>query len=204
MTRPASSSRRPPARPSLPTAPPQPGVGAVPAPSEPPTHLIVGRVLAPWGYRGEVRAEILTDFPERFSSLKEIHVGPERVAFPVESARLHRGNVILKLAGIDDPEQAAALRGELLYVPLSAAVPLPEHHYYHHQIIGLEVWTTSGHFLGHVTEILETGSNDVYVVEQKGNEMLIPALAHVIEQVDLEHHRLVVTLPPGLLDEDEA
>ena len=172
----------------------------------PPTHLIVGRVLAPWGHRGQVRVEILTDFPQRFFALREIWVGvgEERRPYAVESARLHKGNVTLKLAGIDNPAQAEALRGELLYVPVAEAVPLGEDEYYHSQILGLDVWTTEGQYLGRVTEILETGSNDVYVVQGEDREILIPALATVVQQVDLERRRLIVALPPGLLEEEEA
>ncbi|MDI7276066.1 MAG: ribosome maturation factor RimM [Anaerolineae bacterium] len=164
----------------------------------------MGRVLAPWGARGEVRAQVLTQFPERFAALHEITVGEERRVFRLQSARLHKGNVVLKLEGIDSPEQAAALRGELLYVPLSEAMPLGEHEYYHYQILGLDVYTVQGEHLGSVTDILETGSNDVYVVQGRGREVLIPALADVVQEVDLEHRRLVVVLPPGLVDEEEA
>lgn len=169
-----------------------------------PTHLVVGRVLAPWGVHGQIRAEILTAFPERFARLQEIDVGDEHRPYRVQSARLHKGNVVLKLEGIDNPEQAAELRGEYLYVPLAQAMPLGEDQYYHFQILGLEVYTTAGRRLGPITEILETGSNDVYVVQSDGREILIPALGDVVQQIDLEHQRMVVALPPGLVEEEEA
>jgi len=171
---------------------------------EEPTHLVVGRVLAPWGHRGEVRAEILTDFPERFSGMEHIFVGEDRVPYRVESARLHKGNVVLKLEGVNNPDDAERLRGALLFVPVEEAVPLGEDEYYYHQIMGLEVWTVDGRFLGQVTEILETGANDVYVAERDGREVLIPAVADVVQEVDLNRHRLVVSLPPGLLEDEEA
>ncbi len=178
-----------------------------PAPGAPraeaPTHLIIGRVLAPWGHRGEVRVEIMTDFPERFSRLEEVLVGEAHAPYRLQSARLHKGNAILKLEGIDNPEQAAALRGELLFIPVSEAMPLGEDQYYHYQILGLDVWTRDGRYLGRVSEILETGANDVYVV-RNGREVLIPALADVVQEVDLAGHRMIVTLPPGLVEEEEA
>lgn len=185
-------------------SPPGPEAGAPTPTSKAPTHLIVGRVRAPFGYRGEVRIQILTDFPERFAELQEIWVGPELRPYHVESARLQQGGAILKLEGIDDPEHAGELRGELLYVPLSEAMPLGEDQYYHYQILGLDVYTVDGRRLGRIEEILETGSNDVYVVQEQGREVLIPAVKDVVQQVDLEQHRLVVSLPPGLLDEEEA
>ncbi len=178
--------------------------GASAAPGEAPSHLIVGRVLAPWGRRGEVRVEILTDFPERFSQLEEVLVGDERVPYRLEAARLQRGYAILKLFGVDATEEAEALRGALLYIPVSEAMPLEAGQYYQYQILGLDVWTVAGRHLGRVSEILETGANDVYVVRQDGREVLIPAVADVVQEVDLERQRLVVTLPPGLLEEEEA
>ena len=173
-------------------------------PGEPPTHLVVGRILGAWGRRGEVRAEILTAFPERFARLQEIIVGPDLTPYRVQSARLHKGNVILKLQGIETPEQAGGLRGEFLYVPLSEAMPLPPGEYYHYQILGLDVYTTTGKHLGPITGIIETGCNDVYVVKRDTREVLIPALPDVLHEVDLEHRRLIVSLPPGLADEEEA
>lgn len=173
-------------------------------PGGPPTHLVIGRILAPWGRRGEVRAEIITEFPERFSRLRQVAVGPDLRVYGVQSARLHKGNVVLKLEGIDDPEQAATLRGDYLYVPLSEAEPLSEGQYYHYQILGLDVYTTSGKHLGPITEIIETGSNDVYVVSRDGQEILIPALPDVLQEIDLEHRRMIVSLPPGLAGEEEA
>ena len=185
-------------------SPPRPQADVGQQQPEAPTHLVIGRVLASWGHRGEIRIEILTGFPERFGRLQEIWVGPELRPYRLSAARLHKGNAILKLEGIDDPEQAAGLRGELLYVPLSEAVPLGKDQYYHYQILGLDVYTTAGRHLGHIGEILETGSNDVYVVQGEGHEVLIPAIADVVQEVDLEGHRLIVALPPGLLDEEEA
>ena len=180
------------------------GLGRREPPREEPAYLVVGRVLAPWGHRGEVRAEILTDFPKRFSGMERIFVGDDLVPYRVQSARLHKGNVVLKLEGIDNPDQAERLRGALLYVPVAEAVPLGKDQYYQHQIMGLEVWTVDGRYLGRVSEILETGANDVYVAERDGREVLIPAVAEVVQEVDLEHHRLVVKLLPGLLEGEEA
>ncbi len=171
----------------------------------PPSHLIIGRVRASWGRRGEVRAEVLTDFPERFGQMTRILVGEEHRPYRLSSARLQQGEAILKLEGIDTPEQAGELRGEFLYVPVAEAMPLATDVYYHYQILGLEVYTTSGKFLGQVTDILETGANDVYVVRNANRrEVLIPALAEVVQEVDLEHHRMLVTPPPGLVEEEEA
>ncbi len=172
--------------------------------AEAPRHLVIGQVLAPWGRRGEVRVQIMTDFPERFARLQEVLVGEEHRPYRLQSARLHRGNAVLKFEGIDNPEDAAALRGEMLYIPVSEAMPLGEDQYYYYQILGLDVWTREGRHLGRIVDILETGANDVYVVEGEAGEVLIPALADVVQEVDLEGRRMIVTLLPGLVEEEEA
>lgn len=94
---------------------------------------------------------------------------------------------------------AAALRGKLLAIPQAEAMPLGEGEYFHHQILGLEVYTTTGERLGPIVEIMVTGSNDVYVVDRQGQEVLIPAIADVVQEVDLEGGRLVIEVVEGLL-----
>jgi 16S rRNA processing protein RimM len=165
-----------------------------------PPFLAIGRVLAPFGLRGEVRIEILTDFPDRFHDLQRIFIGDPPAPMSVERFRRHRGQGILKLEGCNDRNAAEALRDLLLWVPTSEAVPLGEDEYFVYQIEGLEVWTTEGEHVGTITEVLFTGSNDVYVVQgANGREILIPAIADVVQQVDLVNGRLVVEMMEGLV-----
>jgi 16S rRNA processing protein RimM len=163
--------------------------------------LVVGRILGAAGLSGEVRAQILTDFPNRFQHLSAIHLGDNLRPYRVESVKLDGATVILKLAGVDDPATAQALRNADLQVPIEEAVTLEPDQYYWHQIEGLEVWTDQGVVLGRVNEVLRTGSNDVYVVRTGARELLLPAIDEVIREVDLPNRRLVVHLIPGLVDE---
>jgi 16S rRNA processing protein RimM len=163
-------------------------------------HLAIARIVAPHGLRGEVRAEVLTDFPDRFATLKTVHVGPIRQPYELEWARPHRNQVLLKLAGVDSIKQAEALRAKLVFVPRSEAVPLAEGQYFWHQIIGLEVHTTDGHQLGRIADILSTGANDVYVVRSKRGEVLIPAIEDVVKDIDLARGRMTVAPIPGMLE----
>jgi 16S rRNA processing protein RimM len=105
---------------------------------------------------------------------------------------------VLKLASIDTEEDAEALRGAPVEVDASALPRPPAGTYYHYQIIGAKVVTTGGEDLGVVAEILETGSNDVYVVRADGSEVLVPALAGVILDVDVDRGVIEVDLPEGL------
>jgi 16S rRNA processing protein RimM len=163
--------------------------------------LAVAHVIGVHGIRGEVKAEILTEDPSRFRLLKRVFIGlegEEPRAWGLKGHRLHRGRVLLKLEGCDDRDTAETLRGCLVLIPLDEAIPLAEGEYYEHQVVGLEAWTDGGESLGEVVQILYTGANDVYVVRNPHGEILIPAIAGVIREVDLEGGRLMVHLPEGL------
>ncbi len=158
------------------------------------------------GLRGEVRVLPHTDFPEQLAQRRELwleHRGRGRLC-PVERGRWHpaKGEVLLKLAGYDDRTAAEALQGAALKIRPSDAVKLPEGEYYHWEIIGLEVVTTSGRYVGHVSDIMRTGANDVYVVSPAdgAKEALIPAVADVITEVNREAGRIVIEPMPGLLE----
>lgn len=164
-----------------------------------PRFLIVGRVRAPHGVRGEVRVQILTDFPERFRQGAELWIGPEPRPYTVEKARFHEGDVLLKFVGLDDRNAVEALRGAEVTVPVECAMPLPEDTFYVHQIVGLDVWTDAGERLGVVSEVLSLPANDVYVVDTPQGEVWLPAIADVILRVDLEQRQMTVHLLTGLV-----
>ena len=172
--------------------------------------MAVGQIIGVHGVRGEVKATVLTDDPDRFDLLTRVLVGPdgaEPVPYGLEGYRFHQKWVLIKLEGIDDRARAETLRDQLIQVPLEEAIPLTAGEYYEHQIVGLEVWTADGRNLGEVVEILYSAAHEVYVVRgadaqsSKGGlrEVLIPAIASVVLSVDLEAGRLVVELPEGLL-----
>jgi 16S rRNA processing protein RimM len=155
--------------------------------------VAVGWIAAPWGLRGYLKVQPLTDFPERFQRGAALWVRGRRIE--VQRSRWSRGFVYLGLSGIDSRSAAEELRGALLEVPESDLTPLPEGQYYRFQVIGLEVRTPEGRSLGRVAEILSTGSNDVYVVRGGPRELLIPAIEDVVKEVDVEGGRLVVEPP---------
>lgn len=159
-------------------------------------YLVIARIVSPHGIRGEVKAQIITDFPERFASTSAVYVGPEHRRYELEGFRFHDDAVVLKLRGVDTLDQAERLRGQTVEVPEEEAVKLPPDHFFWHQVLGLEVVTTEGEVLGKVDEILETGSNDVYVVHGPRGEVLIPAIKQVIKSVDLAKGVMTVELMP--------
>jgi 16S rRNA processing protein RimM len=170
-------------------------MGKEPAPQG---ALIVGHILAPWGIRGELKVEVLTDFPERFAPRKVVYLNTNPLE--IESCRYHKHHLILKLATIDSIEAADKLRGQDLTIPGSELYLLPQGQYYTFQLIGLKVVTTEGQTLGLVTDIMSTASNDVYIVEGKRGEILIPAIEDVVKSIDLKKGEMVIEAIEGLLD----
>jgi 16S rRNA processing protein RimM len=165
-----------------------------------PEYLTIATVLAPRGLRGELKVRIETDFPERFARLTRVYLGPEHLSFDFEGFRQYKGHGLLKLKGCDDRTAAEELRGMEVQIPLEEAVPLGSGEYYVHQIEGLAVYTEDGAPVGVIEEVLFTGSNAVYVTQGPLGEVLIPALRDVVLEVDLEGGRMIVRLPPGLVD----
>ena len=164
----------------------------------PPEFLAIGRVLRPHGVRGELLLEALTDFPEHLDGVGTIYLGDAAEPHPLAGARMHRGRLLIQLEDCVDREAGEAFRGQLVQIWFGDAAPPPPGSYYYHQIVGLAVVTEEGEALGDVTEILETGSNDVYVVNGPSGEILLPALMSVILKVDLEAKRMTVHLIEGL------
>jgi 16S rRNA processing protein RimM len=173
--------------------------GRVNSKADGPRYLVIGRVARPWGTRGELKVEIMTDFPDRFALLRKVYLGPRAVPFALEGFRLHKGSALLKLEGCHDRATVEKLRGQLVQIPIEEAMPLEQDEYYEHQIVGLAVWTAEGERLGTVDEIISTGSNDVYVVRGEGRDILIPAIEDVVLEVNLAKGRLMVELIEGLV-----
>lgn len=159
----------------------------------------VGQVAGAMGVQGEVKVDLTTDFPDRFKELHTIFAGPEHRPMQVRGARRHHGRVVLALDEVRDRDAAQALLGTALFVPRAEAMPLPEGHFYHDQILGLRVETTTGMLLGTIVEILVTGSNDVYIARGEDRDVLIPALKDVVRSIDLESGLVVVEPVEGLL-----
>lgn len=163
----------------------------------PPEFLIVGYILAPWGLRGEVKVEVVTDFPERLAPQKLVYLNARPLE--IESCRPHKQHLVVKLATIDSVEDAEKLRGQDLTIPRSELYPLPEGKYYTFQLIGLKVVTTEGQTVGRITDIMATASNDVYIVEGNRGEVLIPAIEDVVKSIDLDKGKMVIEAIEGLL-----
>ncbi|HYY42624.1 MAG TPA: ribosome maturation factor RimM [Pyrinomonadaceae bacterium] len=167
--------------------------------------IAVARVVKPRGIRGEVVAELLTDFPERFDDLAElIAVTPAgtRRTLALEDSWLHAGRIVLKFAGYDTPEAARELVGYELTVPDSDAVELDTDEYYDWQLIDCRVVTVAGDELGRVREVLHAGAAPVLIIEDatRRREHLIPLAASICVEIDIAAKLIRVDPPEGLLE----
>jgi 16S rRNA processing protein RimM len=163
-------------------------------------YLVIGQIVAPRGLRGELKVRVETEDPGRFADLESVYLGPDRARYAVAGARVHNGFALLVLKGVADRDAADALRGLTVYVDQEQALPLGVDEYYQFQLEGLQVRTQDGLELGRLTEVLETGANDVYVVAGSAGELLLPAIKDVILTIDIAGGTITVRVPDGLTD----
>jgi 16S rRNA processing protein RimM len=162
----------------------------------------IGQVVALFGIRGELKVRLFTDIPDRFAHLASVHFDPDYRCLEIEHVRPYKNEmIVLKLRGIDDANTAETLCGQRLLIPADQLAHLPPGSYYQHDILDLAVILPDGRELGRIVDILQTGSNDVYVVKvPDGKQVLIPAIREVVRQVDLIHHTMSIDPLPGLLE----
>lgn len=160
--------------------------------------IVIGKIGAPQGVRGEVRLIPMTEFPERFKTLK-IAMFDDGTSLQVESVRYHQQFVLLKFKGLDDRNAIEHLKNKLIQIEPKDLMPLPEGHYHIFDIIGLSVYNEQEEYLGKISDVLQTGSNDVYVVEQKEKQpLLIPGLKTVVLTIDIAAGKMIVKLQEEL------
>jgi len=162
----------------------------------------IARILKPRGVRGQVRAELLTDFPERFSSLHEVCVVVSEREFQeqIEEYWFQKGRIILKFLGRDSREEVEELIGGEVTIPEEQRVPLPEDIYYYSDLRGCSI-IERGQILGKVTDILEIGSagHNLVVTGTDREEFMVPMARRFILSIDPESKKIEVDLPAGLL-----
>jgi 16S rRNA processing protein RimM len=169
-----------------------------------PAFLAVGLVRRPHGVSGEALVEIYTDFPERLRPRKVVYVGEKHIPLTIRLSRPHNAGLLLAFDGITTPEQVGIYRNQVLYVTRADRPTLPDGEYYHDELLGFSVEDEGKKSLGILTEIMQTGANDVFVVtDQEGRELLLPAIADVLLDIDLARQKIKVHLLPGLVFEEE-
>lgn len=164
--------------------------------------LRVGVISSTHGIRGEVKVFPTTDDVKRFKKLKNVilDTGREHLNLEVEGVKFFKQFVILKFKGIDNINDIEKYKGKDLLVDRANAVKLRKDEYFVVDLIGLEVFTEDGEKFGTMKDVLETGANDVYIIDSLNHgEVLIPAIKQCVLDIDIEANKMVIHLMKGLV-----
>lgn len=164
--------------------------------------LQVGAITQTHGIRGEVKVFPTTDDPKRFRKLKDVilDTGKEKITLEIEGVKFFKQFVILKFKGFDNINDIECYKGKNLYVTRENAVKLSKNEYFIADLIGLAVYDEEEKLLGELTDVLQTGANDVYTVKlAAGGEVLLPAIQQCILAIDMENRKMKVHILEGLM-----
>lgn len=165
-------------------------------------QLQVGVISSTHGVRGEVKVFPTTDDVNRFKQLKKVYLdtGKEQIQLEIQNVKFFKQFAILKFKGIDNINDIEKYKGRSLLIDREDAAPLEEDEYYIADMMGMEVYTEDGNLFGSLKDVMETGANDVYIVDSREHgEVLIPAIKDCILDVDVEAMRMTIHLMEGLI-----
>ena len=170
-------------------------------------YFEIGKIENTHGVRGEVKVIPLTDDPKRYSKLKSAYISSEisenMQKYTFEGVKYQKNFVLLKIKDINDANEAEKLKDKFIIVNREDAVKLPKDSFFVCDLINCEVYDEKSNKLGVLVDILQTGSNDVYIVrDENKNEILIPALKSVVKEISVEDKKIIVELPQGLIDDE--
>lgn len=165
-------------------------------------YFEIGKITGTHGIRGTMRVFPTTEDPTRFERLKEIivEIRGKQETFHIQKVAYHKQFVLLTVKEITDINVAELYKNGRILIPDAMAIPLEENEYYTRDLYGMRVVTEDGEELGELTQIFETGANDVYIVKKspQDKELLLPAIKDCIRKVDVENNVMTVKLLEGL------
>lgn len=158
----------------------------------------VGKIVNTHGIKGELKVLPLTDDMTRFEELEYVYVENQKIE--IEDVWYKKNFVMLKFKGFDNINDVLCFKDKYVYIDKENAIELPEDTYFIFQIIGLNVYLMSGELLGKITDVIQTGSNDVYVVKDDNKEYLIPAIKEVIKEINLDDKKVIIDPLEGMIE----
>lgn len=163
-------------------------------------YLEAGKIVTTHGIKGEVKIMPYTDSPELLCEFDRLFLGKNHEEINVERSRVFKNMVIAKLEGYDTPEAAERLRNKILYMHRDD-LELDKDTYFIQDLIGIEVSDADSEFVyGKITDVMQTGANDVYVVQRKDREYLIPAIPEVVITTDIDENTMTIRPLEGLFE----
>jgi len=166
-------------------------------------YIKVGTVTQPFGIKGETKVYPHVDDPAHYKKLKQVFLenGDSYESLEIESVRMALPLVIVKFRGVDTPEDVRKLRQRDIYVQRKDAPPLEEGEHYYADLLGLDVTDDTGVYRGKLTDIIQTGANDVYeITADDGKSFLLPVIKQCILDIDVEAGTMRIHILEGLLD----
>ena len=161
-----------------------------------PEFICIGKIHRAHGIKGDVILDPMTDFPERIRRGRIVYVGDAHMALTVSRVRPKPPYLLVGFNEIEDETAASEFRNQYLYVRTADLPPLPEGEFYFHELIGLDAVNPDGQRVGVLSEILETGANDVYVITKPdGTEELVPDIPQFILKIDISAHTITINFP---------
>ena len=165
-------------------------------------YFEIGQIVNTFGIKGMVKIKPFTDDINKFDKFKKIYIKKENTKkeYQIEEVKYHKQMVLMKLKGINTPEEADLLRGSYLIINREDEEPLEQGTYYMVDLLGSEVYTDEDVLLGKLEDIYNTGSNDIYVVKDElGKQVLLPAISDVIKNIDIKNKKITVHIVSGLM-----
>ncbi len=150
----------------------------------------IGKIINTFGIKGEIK---VYPYNNLIDEVKELTISNKK--YEIEKIRYQKNIAIIKLKGLDDISEAEKFKGTILEIDKAEAPELPENTFYVKDIIGLDVYTDEGKYLGKIDDVFNTGANDIYSI----GEILLPATEEVIKQIDIENKKMIVHILKGLL-----
>jgi 16S rRNA processing protein RimM len=163
-------------------------------------YIKVGKIVNTHGVKGSLKCLPLTDYMERFDELDYVYTEMDNEKRKIDDVWYRKGLVYLKLENIDDMNTAQSFKDTYISILEDQLRELPEDSYYIFDLIGMEVYSSEGDYIGKITDVYQTGANDVYEVKKNSKSYLIPAVKEFIKEVNLSDKKMIINVIEGLLE----
>ncbi|MTI69977.1 MAG: 16S rRNA processing protein RimM [Firmicutes bacterium] len=161
----------------------------------------IGKIINTHGIKGEIKVLPLTDDLDRFNELENFYIQGEKEKFKTEKVRYNnKNNVLIKINGYDNINEVLKYKGKYILVDRKDVVDLPENSFFLFEIKGLKVYDTDNKKIGVIKDILTSSANDVYIIKDNEKEYLIPALKHIIKEVNINEGKMIIDPLEGMIE----
>ncbi len=163
-------------------------------------YIKVGKIVNTHGVKGYVKCMPMTDDLERFEELKYVYTEKDDMKRAISDVWFQKGMVYVKLKNIDDMSTAETFKDTYISILEDQLRVLPQDSYYLFDLEGMDVYSTEGDYIGRISDIFQTGANDVYEVKNNNKSYLIPAIKDVVKLVNVQDKKMIINIIEGLLE----